>query len=149
MKEVLNLKKGDKLLKKDKCAVKTVLNLKESDKLLKKDKYKKLRIKISPKVEASALLLHSGCARPQPKSKWFFFGKLLPRDIEASWRRETDQGQGHWWDNAKSGDRILELTEFLLLGTLSSNRGHDIEASDRFHPYDKICHVARKNGGFK
>ena len=129
--------------------MKTVLNLKESDKLLKKDKYKKLRIKISPKVKASALLLHSGCARPQPKSKWFFFGKLLPRDIEASWRRETDQGQGHWWDNAKSGDRILELTEFLLLGTLSSNRGHDIEASDRFPPYDKICHVTRKNGGFK
>ena len=54
---MLNLKKGDKLLKKDKCDVKTVLNLKESDKLLKKDKYKKLRI------EASALLLHSGCAR--------------------------------------------------------------------------------------
>ena len=40
MKEVLNLKKGDKLLKKDKCAVKTELNLMESNKLLKKDKYK-------------------------------------------------------------------------------------------------------------
>ena len=39
MKEVLNLKKGDKLLKKDKCAVKAELNLKESDKLLRKDKY--------------------------------------------------------------------------------------------------------------
>ena len=48
MKEVLNLKKGDKLIKKDECAEKAELNLKESDKLLRKDKYKNLRIKISP-----------------------------------------------------------------------------------------------------